>query len=188
MAYEFEVCQGNLAEDPSTFVVNSSNTLLQIGSGISAAFRKACGEDLQEIMGYAREEFEYKAGKLHQGDVVLTDAAEANHFQYILHAVLMNYQAGQDDHPSLSVIEQCLTNIHKIVKETILSHPNLIQSNNIRLALPLLGTGEGGLDKKQVIALYRDFFIHTQIDAKVTCAIYGFTTEDYELIKSVFLI
>ncbi len=187
MAYAFEFCQGNMVEDPATFIVNSSNTILQIGSGISSAFRQVCGEDLQEIMDYAREEFEYKYGKIQQGDVILTDAAEANHLRYILHAVLMNYQASQDDHPTFTMIEQCLTNIHKHIKETILSHPDLVKTP-IRLTLPLLGTGEGGLDKKQVALLYRDFFIHTQIDSPIICAIYGLTPEDYEIIKTVFLV
>ncbi len=51
MSYTCTVKQGNLLnEDNATFIVNASNTTLVLGSGVSAAFRKKCGMQLQQEM------------------------------------------------------------------------------------------------------------------------------------------
>ena len=51
MSYHCTVKPGNLLkEEDATFIVNASNTKLQLGSGVSSAFRKICGIGMQMEM------------------------------------------------------------------------------------------------------------------------------------------
>ena len=58
-------------------------------------------------------------------------------------------------------------------------------SNNIKIAIPLMGCGVGGLDNIEVIKLYKEFF-SKEIFLDCEVVIYGFTTNDYEDIMNVF--
>jgi hypothetical protein len=48
-----------------------------------------------------------------------------------------------------------------------------------------MGCGVGGLDKLEVIKLYKSFF-QKEIDFECEVVIYGYTQEDFQLIKSIF--
>ncbi|MBD3800468.1 MAG: macro domain-containing protein [Campylobacterales bacterium] len=51
MAYRITIKEGNLLDTPSSdFIVNPSNTILSLGSGVSGAFAATCGSALQEEM------------------------------------------------------------------------------------------------------------------------------------------
>jgi hypothetical protein len=54
----------------------------------------------------------------------------------------------------------------------------------MKLVLPLMGCGVGGLDKLQVIQLYKIFF-GRDVDFECEVVVYGYSDEDYALIKSV---
>ena len=51
MSYQISIKQGNLLdEENATFIVNASNTRLILGSGVSMAFKRHCGIELQKVM------------------------------------------------------------------------------------------------------------------------------------------
>ena len=178
----FYICtakQGNLlTEEDATFIVNASNTQLILGSGVSMAFCRHCGHELQDEMTHKLEEL---GEPLKQGDVVATLSGQAKNFKFALHAAIMNYNQGRrgnDKLPTLDVIQKSLENI-----EAYLEWYAQKSSQPMKLVLPLMGCGVGGLDKQDVIELYRKFF---DKDVSFTCevVIYGYSEEDFELLVS----
>ena len=69
----------------------------------------------------------------------------------------MDYRPGAHPAPTLSLIHETLKNIEGYL-EWYAQY-----SETMRLALPLLGCGVGGLEKREVIELYKTFFSH-QVD------------------------
>ncbi len=178
MAYQITVKQGNLlAEKGTTFIVNASNTRLLLGSGVSMAFKRHCGHALQKEMDKALEQI---GGELMQGDVVATSGGNAANFSYALHAAVMNYNKGvkaDQKFPTIDVIEKVLENI-----QDYLVWYARHKHTKMKLVLPLLGCGAGGLEKREVIGQYKRFFSR-KVPFECEVVVYGYTDEDYQLIK-----
>ena len=151
MSYHIHVKQGNLLDEADAdFIVNPSNTRLLLGSGVSGAFSRACGPALQTLMLRKLQE----TGPLRKGDVVPTPPGGCSRFRTILHAAVMDYNPGAGETaPALHDIGKILYNI-----ETLLCGNARRRPGRVKLVLPLMGTGLGGLDKRDVILIYRDFF------------------------------
>lgn len=181
MSYRVIVKQGNLVkEENANFIVNASNTKLLLGSGVSMALKRHCGIELQEEMTFVFEEMLFD---IEQGDVTMTSSAKANNFDFVLHAMIMNYNKGvrgSDKNPTIKTIEKSLFEIEGYLLAYL---DNKLDTN--KLVLPLLGCGVGGLGKKDVINLYNNFFSR-YIEIDCTVVIYGYTQEDYELIGNIF--
>lgn len=182
MSYFFTIKQGNLLEEPNaTFIVNASNTRLLLGSGVSMAFKHHCGYELQREM---TAKLESLGIALKKGDVVGTSSGKATNFEYALHGAIMDYNPGtrgEEKLPTLIDITNVLNNIESYLQWYIQEKNN----NKLKLVLPLMGCGVGGLDKLEVIKLYKSFF-QKEIDFECEVVIYGYTQEDFQLIKSIF--
>lgn len=179
MAYKLSVQQGNLLdEEEATFIVNASNTKLILGSGVSMAFKRHCGNELQQEMLKSLENIE---GTLNKGDVVATSSANAMNFIYALHVAVMDYNSGvkgDKKTPTLDIIQVALQNIENYLKW----HWNE-KKKPIKLVLPLIGCGVGGLSKVDVVNLYSEFY-NRYIEVECNVVIYGYDRSDYKLIKS----
>jgi len=163
--YKIVIKQGNmLKEKEADFVVNPSNTELILGSGVSMAINRSCGYEIQNEMD------KYKPIK--QGKVIATNCPKNQNYKNILHVAIMNYTKGKNKNPSLDTIKTALENIEKFL------------TPNSKLLLPLMGCGVGGLDKKEVIKIYKKFF-SKQIEFDIEVVIYGYSKEDYELLKII---
>jgi len=176
MPYSIVVKQGNLLNEEADFIVNASNTKLILGSGVSLAFKRCCGIELQKEMNSILKSMD---SDLVQGDVVATSSGGTNTFTYALHVAIMNYNKGvkyTEKNPTIDVIEKALKNI-----ENYLFWYAKNKSNTIKLVLPLMGCGVGGLDKANVIKLYKNFFTK-QVNINCEVVIYGYSIEDYQLI------
>jgi O-acetyl-ADP-ribose deacetylase (regulator of RNase III) len=58
MGYKVICKEGDLLQEMSaTFIVNASNSRLILGSGVSMAFKRACGIELQGLMFEKLREF-----------------------------------------------------------------------------------------------------------------------------------
>lgn len=181
MAYRCSVKQGDLlSENDATFIVNASNTKLLLGSGVSMAFKHHCGNELQQEMNAKLETLPL----LKKGDVVATSSGNATNFSYALHAAIMDYNQGvrgEDKMPMLEDIAKALHNIESYLQW----YAKQKSPTDMKLVLPLMGCGVGGLDKVFVIELYREFFTR-DIPFECEVIIYGYSKEDFTLIKSVF--
>jgi len=183
MSYTCTVKQGNLLnEDNATFIINASNTTLVLGSGVSAAFRKKCGMKLQQEMF---DKLKSLDRKLQKGDVIATSSGDASNFKYALHAAVMDYNQGingKDKLPTIDTINLILNNIEPYLQW----YSDNSKDEIIKLVLPLMGCGVGGLNSKEVLDTYKSFFEkESSFDCEVV--IYGHSTEDYELARSIFL-
>jgi len=181
MSYECVVKQGNLLEeDNATFIVNASNTKLLLGSGVSMAFKRQCGIELQQEM---TTQLEKSDCLLQKGDVVITSSANAKNFKYALHAVTMNYNQGvrgRDKSPTLEDIKKALINIESYLK----AYSEEPSCEHIKLVLPLMGCGVGGLDQVDIIELYKNFFLR-DISFECEVVIYGYNIKDFKLIYKI---
>jgi len=176
MSYSIIVKQGNLLNEVADFIVNASNTKLILGSGVSMAFKRHCGIELQNEMNSVLHSID---SDLVQGDVVATSSAGANNFKYSLHVAVMNYNQDvkyNEKNPTIDIIKKALQNI-----ENYLLWYAKNKSDTMKLALPLMGCGVGGLDKAGIIELYRNFFAR-QVDINCEVVIYGYSLEDYQQI------
>ncbi len=183
MSFHCTVKQGNLLnEENATLIVNASNTTLVLGSGVSAAFRKKCGIKLQHEMFDKLESLDQK---LQKGDVIATSSGDASNFKYALHAAVMDYNQGinsKDKLPTIDTITLILNNIESYLQWYSDNH----KDETIKLVLPLMGCGVGGLNSKEVLETYKSFFEkESSFDCEVV--IYGHSTEDYALARSICL-
>jgi len=181
MSYKCTIKQGNLLnEDNATFIVNASNTKLILGSGVSMTFKRHCGLELQKEMTAQLEKLD---STLRKGDVVATSSGSADNFEYTLHVAVMDYNQGvrgDDKLPTIEDIKSALFNI-----ESYLEWYTKEKSGSIKLVLPLIGCGVGGLDKVYVIEIYRSYFLR-EVGFECEVVIYGYNIEDYNLIKGIF--
>jgi len=178
MAYHIRIKEGNLLdEEDADFIVNPSNTVLALGSGVSGAFARACGETLQALMSQKLRE----TGALRKGDVVATEGGGCTRFRSVLHAAVMDYNPGAAAMmPTLEDVRKILDNTECILSEFARAH-----GRAVTLALPLMGTGVGGLDKREVLLIYRDFFgRESGFECEVT--LYAHSAHDRTLMESLF--
>ncbi len=181
MSYNCIAKPGNLLkEEDATFIVNASNTTLQLGSGVSSAFRKVCGAVMQIEM---LEKYKSLQQKLYKGDVIATSSGQATNFKYALHAAVMDYNDGVlgiDKLPTLDSIHTILQNIEPYLKWYADNHYN----EPMKLVLPLMGCGVGRLDVKKVLEIYKSFF-SKEVSYQCEVVVYGYSAENYELAKEV---
>lgn len=180
--YKCSIKQGNLLdENNATFIVNASNTKLLLGSGVSMAFKRHCGLELQKEM---TTQFEKLNSQLKKGDIVATSSGSATNFKYALHVAVMDYNQGvrgDDKLPSLENIQRALFNIEDYLKSYVKERGG----ENTKLILPLLGCGVGGLHKVEVIQLYKKFFFRA-VRFQCEVVIYGYNKEDFLEIQNLF--
>ena len=179
MPYKITIKQGNLLNEKADFIVNASNTRLILGSGVSMAFKRHCGVQLQRELDAILNSID---GELAQGEVVASSSANVTNFKYALHATVMNYNKGVkqgEKLPTLNTIEKSLQKIQNYLLWYAKNH-----SNKMKIALPLMGCGVGGLDKVDVIQLYKDFFSQP-IEIECEVVVYGYSEEDFKLISSL---
>lgn len=179
MAYTITLKQGNLLEeDGSDFIVNPSNTRFLLGSGVSMAFRNYFGNTLEIEM---QEALQASAQTPKQGEVILTTPKKSAAFKYILHVAVMNYSEGAEKiAPTLKVIEDALSSIEHYLFEYAKK-----SSKKVKLTLPLMGCGVGGLNKREVIHIYKEFF-SKKVPYECEVVIYAHSIEDYKLLQELF--
>jgi O-acetyl-ADP-ribose deacetylase len=131
------LAQGSLVESDARVLVNASNTQLALGSGVSGALRRACGEDFQERIHAVRQA---QAGDaLPPGEVLLTDAGAHPRARYVAHVAVMDYRPGAlQVAPTLDRVRAGCANLWRVVE-------GLQQEPEVSVAMVALGAGTGGL-------------------------------------------
>jgi O-acetyl-ADP-ribose deacetylase (regulator of RNase III) len=135
-----EIIKGDIRNFRGDYVVNPSNTILQLGSGVSGVLREMCPMLQDEMNKYIE-----KYGFLSPGDIAIT-VYPCEEFNYAIHAAVMDYRKGAlSVSPDYERIEKICKNIVNRVKEG-------------GVITPLLGTGVGGLDKEKVLEIMKNYF------------------------------
>jgi len=132
------VAQGSLTEGDCVVLVNASNTNLDLGSGVSAAIRRACGPGYQEHIH--RRLAEERGGPLAPGEVLVTDAGGHPRARWVAHVAVMDYRPGSAGPvaPDLARIERGCENLWRALE-------GLASEASLTVAMVALGAGVGGL-------------------------------------------
>ena len=143
----FRVILGDIKDQRGDYIVNPSNTILELGSGVSGVLRMMCPE-LQDVMN----EYLNRNGYLNPGDIAVTPYP-CKEFKWAIHAAVMDYRKDAQVNPDYERIKKICKNISEFLdkKET-------------KVITPLLGTGVGGLDKKKVFDIMKKYFFPIKAD------------------------
>jgi len=144
----FKVILGDIKNQKGDYIVNPSNTILKLGSGVSGVLRIMCPE-LQDVM----KEYLNRNGYLNPGDIAITPYP-CEGFKWVIHAAVMDYKRGAIQvNPDYERIEKICKNISEFLDE-----------KKVKVITPLLGTGVGGLDKKKVFNIMKKYFFPLKAD------------------------
>ena len=150
----------DISKERGDYVVNPSNTILSLGSGVSGVLKRMCPE-LQNVMW----EYLNRNGYLNPGDIAITPYP-CDEFKYVIHAAVMDYRDNAKRiSPDLKRIEIICNKIASLFKD-----------EKVKIITPLLGTGVGGLDKKEVYKIMKNYF--SNIEADVILVVHN--KKDYE--------
>ena len=133
---------GSIVECPTNVIVNSSNSSVALGSGVSASIRDTCGGSA--FQQECREALEIQRGGdyLPQGEVIVTSGGTST-YRWIFHAASIDYTKGRY---ALTVgVRNCMLNSLKAA-ERIIEEQGL---DGLSLGVPLFGSDVGGLSVKQ---------------------------------------
>lgn len=86
------VRQGSVTDADVDVLVNASNTLLKLGSGVSAAIRGACGAGYQDFLNGELARLSTGHGGLEPGAVVVTHAGTHPRARFVAHVAVMDYR------------------------------------------------------------------------------------------------
>ena len=128
--------QGSLTDGSETLLVNASNTNVALGSGVSAAIRRACGAGYQDHLDQLL--LERFGGAMSPGDVLITDAGAHPRAKYVAHVAVMDYREGQagSSLPTTATIEKGCSALWREI-ETL--------PVDVTVAMVALGAGTGQL-------------------------------------------
>ncbi len=128
---------GSITDCQADVIVNSSNSQVALGSGVSGAIRDACGgEDFQlECREALDDQFD---GYLPLGNVVFTSGGHCR-FRWILHAAIIDFSKGP--RTTVNVVRSSMINCLKS-SEQIIEEQGL---DTLSLGVPLFGSDVGGL-------------------------------------------
>lgn len=137
---DVRVAQGNLTAGDELVLVNASNTQGDLGSGVSAAIRVACGPGFQaEIHRALTERF---GGPMPPGAVLLTHAGKHPRARHVAHVAVMDYREGFSgrSRPTLELIRSACATLWRELEAL----PRLTEGP-LSVAMPALGAGTGQL-------------------------------------------
>ncbi|WP_225336293.1 macro domain-containing protein [Halomicrobium urmianum] len=120
---EFEIIQGDIAEQSADALVNAAGTTLKMGSGVAGALRRAAGGPINEEA--------ISKGPIDLGEVAVTDAYQLD-ADHVIHAAAMpHYGNGRASAESI-----------RTATENALEAADDLDCESV--VIPILGTGAAG--------------------------------------------
>ncbi|MXR52009.1 Appr-1-p processing protein [Halovenus sp. WSH3] len=158
----FEVIQGDIAQQSADVLVNAAGTSLQMGSGVAGALRRAAGQQINEEA--------VSKGPIDLGEVAVTDAYALD-AEYVVHAAAMPHYG--DGKATAESIADATRNTLETAEE--LGAESLV--------IPALGCGVAGFALDEGARI-----IAEQIDAHEPSSLsdvrfIGYSDEEYETIE-----
>ena len=137
------VWHGSIAEADVDVLVNASNTMLWLGTGVSGAIAQACGGSVYQRSLDARLAGASAAG-LEPGEVVVTDAGTHPRAQWVAHVAVMDYRKrdGIIARPDLPRLERAAKNLWSALAEL---------PGSVSVGMVALGAGTGGMGLRQSV-------------------------------------
>ena len=174
--------QGSLTDGDESVLVNASNTNAQLGTGVSAAIRQACGAGYQEkVLAMLEHQFH---GPMLPGQVLLTHAGTHPRAVWVAHVAVMDYREGMNakSYPTVETIRTGCEKLWDVVER-------IPGEGAQSVAMVALGAGTGNLGVAEPIRIASETLkahlaLHptTRIE-RVT--FYGFQLPDYIAVAHV---
>jgi len=118
--------------------VNASNTIGQLGTGVSAAIRRACGAGFQ---GVIHDALAARGGETAPGAVWLTHAGTHPRARFVAHVAVMDYREDVAQRaPDAARIQRASAALWTVL-ETLPLH-------EVSVGMVALGVGTGGLGER----------------------------------------
>ncbi|WP_394742589.1 macro domain-containing protein [Natronococcus roseus] len=160
---EFDVVQGDIAEQSADALVNAAGTSLEMGSGVAGALRRGAGEELNEA---ATEK-----GPIDLGEAVATDAYDLD-AEYVVHAAAMpHYGEGRASEES---IRDATRNALETADEL----------GCRSLVLPALGCGVAGFDLEDGVGIIGEEIDGYDPGSLEDVRLIGYSDEEYDAIRA----
>ena len=137
MSTRIAIARGSLTDGDELVLVNASNTGVDLGSGVSAAIRRAGGPEYQaRIHGALKARF---GGPMPPGEVLVTDAGDAPRARWVAHVAVMDYRPGAAEPlPDAARIRAACARLWPAIEA-------IETGDALTVAMVALGAGVGGL-------------------------------------------
>jgi len=156
---QFDVIQGDIAQQSADALVNAAGTSLRMGSGVAGALRRAGGEEIN------RDAMEQ--GPIDLGEVAVTEAYDLD-AEWVIHAAAMpHYGDGQATADSIAdATRNALARADDLGAES--------------LVLPALGCGVAGFDVREGGRIIAEVVRDYEADSLSDVRLIGYSDEEYD--------
>ncbi|MFC7078802.1 macro domain-containing protein [Halorussus caseinilyticus] len=161
---EFDVVQGDIAEQEADVLVNAAGTSLRMGSGVAGALRRKAGEEINEEA--------MAAGPVDLGEVAVTDAYDLN-AEYVVHAAAMPHYG--DGQATAESVRDATRNGLEAADER----------GAESLVIPALGTGVAGFDLREGAHIVCEELAAFESDSLADVRFVAYSDEAYETVREV---
>ena len=156
---DFEVIQGDIAQQSADVLVNAAGTSLQMGSGVAGALRRGAGQQINDEA--------VSKGPIDLGDVAVTDAYDLD-AEYVIHAAAMaHYGDGQATAESIADATR-----NTLEKADELGADSLV--------IPALGCGVAGFELETGARIIGEIVASYDADSLEAVQLIGYSDEEYE--------
>ncbi|MFW6434762.1 MAG: macro domain-containing protein [Halovenus sp.] len=161
---EFDVIQGDIAQQSADVLVNAAGTSLRMGSGVAGALRRGAGQEINEEA--------MSKGPVDLGDVAVTDAYDLD-AEYVIHAAAMpHYGDGKATAQSIADATR-----HTLERADELGAASLV--------IPALGCGVAGFDLSEGVQIIAETIHDYDPDTLEDVQLIAYADDEYETIKAV---
>jgi O-acetyl-ADP-ribose deacetylase (regulator of RNase III) len=184
MLPKISLTRGSLTDGNEAVLVNASNTNATLGTGVSAAIARACGERFQEQI--SRELNGKFGGAMKPGQVLITAAGTHPRAKYVAHVAVMDYRKGfsGESFPTKYTIRTG----YEALWDAVESIPG---EGPLTVALVALGGGTGSLGVREPIKIACETLKAHCAVVKTTrltgVTFYGFLDHEYLAIAEVLV-
>lgn len=161
---EFEVIQGDIAQESADVLVNAAGTSLQMGSGVAGALRRAAGQEINDEA--------VSKGSIDLGEVAVTNAYDLD-AEWVIHAAAM---------PHYGDGKATATSIADATRNT-LDEAEELGANS--LVIPALGCGVAGFGLEEGARIIAEIIHNYEPDSLADVRFIAYSKEEYETISRV---
>ena len=159
---EFEVIQGDIAEQSADALVNAAGTSLRMGSGVAGALRRGAGDEIDEAA--------QAKGPVDLGAVAVTDAFDLD-AEYVIHAAAMAHGGEATEASIRDATRNALARADDLGCES--------------LVLPALGCGVAGFDLEVGASIIAEVIGAYEPEILSDVRFIAYSDEEFETIRAV---
>lgn len=159
---DFDVIQGDIAQQSADVLVNAAGTSLRMGSGVAGALRRGAGSEINEEA--------MSKGPVELGAVAVTDAYDLD-AEWVIHAAAMPHYG--DGEATVESIEDATRNT--LEKADELGAESLV--------IPALGCGVAGFDLSEGARIIGEVIEDYEPESLEAVRFIAYSDDEYEVIR-----